>query len=251
MLMTWYYDDINNDACLSKTEGCLSSLEQSEGSNSLGQAVLWMEMMSKCLPKEITRITLTMPPPHPPRILCESVIVELSSQLTPLPGGTSKHREPAIFVSDNFRQNICFAGVLITKHREELALTVVKQNIFDSGIFVSPVVGNATRVWAVCVLPNVIVGERILSCFWSESEVTWNDAENIKHLAGFETCRSLSLKQLCPFPKMFWEEEEGWQHLKHNFSPQEPIVLVAWVIWNKIHDNPKTSLLTKTKIYKS
>ena len=194
---------------------------------------------------------LSPPSPTPPRILCESVIVELSSQLTPLPGGTSKHREPAIFVSDNFRQNICFAGVLITKHREELALTVVKQNIFDSGIFVSPVVGNATRVWAVCVLPNVIVGERILSCFWSESEVTWNDAENIKHLAGFETCRSLSLKQLCPFPQMFWEEEERWQHLKHNFSPKEPIVLVAWVIWNKIHDNPKTSLLCKTKIYKS
>ena len=44
--------------CPSKTEGCRAFLEQSEGSNNSGQAVPWMEMMSKCLPEEIARNTL-------------------------------------------------------------------------------------------------------------------------------------------------------------------------------------------------
>ena len=34
-------------ACLSKTGGCLSSLGQSEGSNSSGQAAPWVRIMSR------------------------------------------------------------------------------------------------------------------------------------------------------------------------------------------------------------
>ena len=137
-------------ACLSKTGGCLSSLGQSEGSNSSGQAAPWVRIMSR---------TVMMP-----RIVCKRKQGGRRIENT-----SWKHGSRIVLWYHSIPMLIL--GTLRACNILVRYLNFLFWDGFLSSPYFSPVVRKAPRIWAVGLPPNVIVGVWVLSCFWSKKVV--------------------------------------------------------------------------------